>query len=74
MLLSSSAAIDTEEFLNDSSNMSIWDFNTVTEIEPAIFSVYDMPVGTAITLIRENNKKYFVHTDTGEYTCVNNSG
>ncbi|MCR6108675.1 DUF2185 domain-containing protein [Salipaludibacillus agaradhaerens] len=57
---------DTEEFLADVSNMSICDWGTVVEIEPAIMSIFDMPVGTDITLIRENNKMYFVHTDSGE--------
>jgi hypothetical protein len=57
---------DTEEFLTDASNMSICDWGTVVEIEPAIMSIFDMPVGTDITLIRENNKMYFVCTDSGE--------
>lgn len=58
--------IDDDEFLSNSDNMSIWDFSTIVEIEPAILSIYEMPVGTDATLIRENGKKFFVHTQTGK--------
>lgn len=58
--------VDTEDFLNDSANMSIWDFNTIAEIEPAILSIYDMPIGTDVTLIHEERKKFWVYTETGE--------
>jgi len=39
---------------------------TISEIEPAIFGIFDMPVGTEITLMHENGNKYFVLTDIGE--------
>lgn len=58
--------IDTEDFLNDSANMSIWDFNTIAEIEPAILSIYNLPIGTDVELKHENGKKFFVYTETGE--------
>ncbi|MCG1021459.1 DUF2185 domain-containing protein [Sutcliffiella horikoshii] len=58
--------IDTEEFLADASNMSICDWGTILEIEPAIIKIFDMPIGTEITLLTENNKKYFVYTESGE--------
>jgi len=58
--------IDTEEFLADASNMSICDWGTIIEIEPAIMNIFDMPIGTDITLLNENNKKYFVYTESGE--------
>lgn len=58
--------IDTEEFLADASNMSICDWETILEIEPAIMNIFNMPVGTDITLLEENNRKYFVYTDSGE--------
>lgn len=58
--------VDTEEFLNDSANMSVWDFNSIAEIEPAILSIYNMPIGADLTLIHEKDKKFFVHTETGE--------
>lgn len=46
--------------------MSIWSFNTVAEIEPAVLLIYDMPMGTDVTLIQENGRKFFVYTETGE--------
>jgi hypothetical protein len=58
--------IDTDEFLADPSNMSICDWGTIIEIEPAIIYIFDMPMGTDITLVSENNNKYFVYTDSGE--------
>lgn len=61
--------IDTDEYLQDPSNMVICDWGTLFEIEPAISLIYDMPVGTDITLVYENGRKYFVYTETGE-KCV----
>ncbi|MEK4628237.1 DUF2185 domain-containing protein [Solibacillus sp. FSL R7-0682] len=58
--------IDTDEFLAAPSNMSICDWGTIIEIEPAIINIFDMPMGTDITLVSENNNKYFVYTDSGE--------
>lgn len=58
--------IDTDEFLEDPSNMTICDWNTIVEIEPAVIGIFDMPIGTDITLIYEDNKKYFIDTDTEE--------
>lgn len=58
--------IDTEHYLSDATNMSICDWSTIVQIEPAIISIFDMPVGTDITLINENKKKYFVDTETGK--------
>lgn len=58
--------IDTDEFLEDHLNMLVCDWVTILEIEPAIFGIFDMPVGTEITLMHENGNKYFVLTDTGE--------
>lgn len=58
--------IDTEEFLSNPDNMVICDWGTIFEIEPAIMAIFDLPVGTDITLIENHGKKYFVHTDSGE--------
>ncbi|MEK5146692.1 DUF2185 domain-containing protein [Psychrobacillus sp. FSL K6-4615] len=58
--------IDTEEYLADASNMSICDWGTIIEIEPAIMNIFDMSFGTDITLLSENKKKYFVYTESGE--------
>lgn len=58
--------IDTDEFLAYASNMSICDWQTIFEMEPAIMEIFYMPIGADIALLSENNKKYFVYTDSGE--------
>jgi len=58
--------VDTEEFLNIAENMSVWDFNTIAEVEPAILLIYDMPIGTDITLCCGDGKKIFVESITGK--------
>lgn len=58
--------IDSDEFLSDSSNMSVLDFNTVVEIEPAVLKIFNMPIGTELTLMYDNGKKYFVYTENGD--------
>ena len=58
--------IDTDEYLKNASNMAVCDWGTILEIEPAIASIFDMPVGTELTLMYEDNKKFFIYTDTGE--------
>jgi len=60
------ADIDTEEFLSDASNMCICNYDSVVEIEPAVLFIYDLPVGTDLTLIEENDSKFFVETETGK--------
>lgn len=58
--------IDTNEYLADADNMVVCDWGTVIEIEPAIMMIFDMPIGTELTLVEEDNKKYFINTQTGE--------
>lgn len=58
--------IDTDDYLEDASNMVVCDWRTIFEIEPAIAPIFYMPVGTELTLIYEENSKYFVNTETGE--------
>lgn len=36
------------------------------EIEPAIAPIFNMPIGTDITLINKDGKKFFIYTATGE--------
>ena len=45
--------------------MIVVDFNTLANIEPAVLSVYDMPVGTDLELCFDNTGRYFVDTNTG---------
>ncbi len=58
--------IDTDEYLEAASNMAVCDWGTIFEKEPAIAPIFDMPIGTDLTLVYENGKKFFVHTETGE--------
>ena len=58
--------IDSEEYLANQDNMSICDFNTVVNIEPAILAIYDLPVGTDIELKQVNGKKVFINSNTGD--------
>lgn len=57
--------IDTDEFLSDSNNMMICDWGTIVNLEPAIMTIYNLPVGTDLILIVEGNKKKFICTETG---------
>jgi hypothetical protein len=58
--------IDTEEYLNSVNNWCILAYESVIEIEPAVLAIYDMPVGTEVTLMHEGKKKFFIDTNTGE--------
>ena len=35
------------------------------DIEPAVLTIFNLPVGSDITLIREGNVKKFIYTKTG---------
>lgn len=57
---------DTQEYINDSENMAVVDFNTFANIEPAILTIYNLPVGTDLEFRIENSKRYFVDTQSGK--------
>jgi len=46
--------------------MSVCDWSTIVEIEPAVLSICDVPIGTELILIYEGEKKYFLDSNTGE--------
>lgn len=58
--------IDSEEYLADENNLSIVDFNTVANIEPAILALYNMPIGTDIILDRKQGDIEFYDNCTGQ--------
>ena len=58
--------IDTEEYLSHAKNMSICDWSTIVEIEPAVLSIFNMPIGTELTIIYEDERLYFLDTITGQ--------
>ena len=58
--------IDTEEYLSDAENMSICDWSTIVDIEPAVLSIFNMPIGTELTMIYEEERVCFLDTITGQ--------
>lgn len=58
--------IDDEQYINNPRNLVVCDFNTVAVIEPAVISIYLLPIGTDLEFVTENNKKYFIDTLTGK--------
>ena len=44
---------DTAEYLDDSANMTVVDFNDICDIEPACIGIYLLPVGSDIQLVVE---------------------
>lgn len=64
--------VDTDDYLQDTSNMVICDWKTIFEIEPAIAPIFNMPIGTELTLVYENGHKYFIYSETGEKCDIYN--
>lgn len=60
------ADIDTDEYLTDAKNWCVLPYESVIEIEPAVMAIYDMKVGTELTLIQEGKRKLFIDTNTGK--------
>ena len=58
--------IDTDEYLSDSGNWCVLAYETVIEKEPAVLAIYNMPIGTEVTLLQEGKKRFFVGTNTGK--------
>ncbi len=64
------ADIDTDEYLADINNWCILPYESIIEIEPAVLAIYDMQVGTELTLVQEGKRKFFVDTNTGEEISI----
>ena len=58
--------IDTEEYLSRAENMSVCDWSTIVEIEPAVLSIFNMPIGTELILIYEDERVYFLDSNSGQ--------
>lgn len=57
---------DTEEYINVTENNVILDFNTVANIEPAVLSIYNMPIGTDLRLEKSRSGAVtFYDSNTG---------
>lgn len=58
--------IDTSEYLADSANMRIADYNRLCEIEPALIGIYDFPVGSDLQIVDDEAGIRIVDTATGD--------
>ena len=56
---------DTEAYLANAENALVVDYNTLISIEPAVYTIYDLPVGTDLELHSDENGKYFTDRKTG---------
>jgi hypothetical protein len=59
------SAIDTSEYLSNSANWRIADFNEVCAIEPALIGIWDLPVGSDLQIVRDEAGTRIVETRTG---------
>lgn len=47
------SAIDDDDYINNPANLQVVSFNTVVDIEPAVLPILYMPVGTDLTIVRD---------------------
>ena len=57
---------DTQEYVDNPDNMTIVDFNTLANIEPAVVNVFYMPVGSDLELCSDQSGNYFLDTRDGK--------
>ena len=57
---------DTQEYVDNPDNMTIVDFNTLANIEPAVVNVFYMPVGSDLELCSDPAGNYFLDTRDGK--------
>lgn len=55
---------DTQEYINIAENNIVVDFDRLVEIEPAVLSIYLLPVGTDLEF--DSDRKVFIDTNTGK--------
>lgn len=58
--------IDSSEYLADTRNLEVVDFNAVCAIEPALIGIYDFPVGSDLQIVDDGERIRVVDTPTGE--------
>ena len=46
---------DTAEYIRDSKNLFLADFNDICNLEPACIGIYDLPIGSNIQLVVESD-------------------
>lgn len=57
--------IDTDEYLADSANFQVVDFNRLCAIEPLLIGVWDFPVGSDLQIVDDGDGMKIVETETG---------
>ena len=57
---------DTQEYVNDTDNLAIVDFNTLANIEPAVLMIYEMSIGADLEFKSDTTGKYFIDLTTGQ--------
>jgi len=58
--------VDTSDYLADKANLRIADYNRLCEIEPALIGIYDLPVGSDLQLVDDEDGIRVVDTATGD--------
>ncbi|WP_106850451.1 DUF2185 domain-containing protein [Blastococcus sp. Marseille-P5729] len=59
------SAADTSEYLEDTANWQVVDFNTVCNIEPALIGIWDLPIGSQLELRVADGRRSIVDSRTG---------
>ncbi|OLT06393.1 hypothetical protein BJF90_16470 [Pseudonocardia sp. CNS-004] len=59
------SSIDTDEYLADSGNMVIAEYNRLCGIEPALIGIWDLPVGSDLQLVDDGRSIKIVDTPSG---------
>ena len=57
---------DDEAYINQSQNHAIVDFNTLIDFLPALFNVYDMPVGSELMINYDEAGTHIINTQNGQ--------
>ena len=55
-----------EEYINTPGNNFVVDFDRLVEIEPAVLTIYEMPVGTDLEYRHDEIGRYFIDNNTGK--------
>lgn len=46
--------LDTDDYVADSANLVVVDFNQLCALEPALIGIWDFPVGTELEIVRDD--------------------
>ena len=57
--------VDTSDYLNDTANWQIVDYNDLCAIEPALIGIWDLPVGSDLQLVNDELGVRILDTPTG---------